>query len=61
MQAARARVTRLRKQIADLQKAGGRESELARLRGELVEAERAIGEIEQEARAAGAPPGWLRE
>ena len=63
MQAARARVTRLRNQVADLEKAASRDAqqgadpkrrldELARARAELVEAERAVGEIEEEARAA---------
>jgi hypothetical protein len=72
MQSARARVARLRNQIADVDGAARREAvqgvdqkkrleELARLRAELAEAERAVGEIEEQARAAGALPGWLRE
>jgi hypothetical protein len=72
MQAARARVARLRNQLADLEKAAAgdavtgagqkrRLDDLARLRAELAEAERAVGDLEEEARAAGALPGWLRE
>ena len=72
MQAARARVARLRNQIADMDKAAARDAvtgadqkkrldDLARLRAELAEAERAVGDLEEEARAAGALPGWLRE
>lgn len=73
MKEARARVALLRQRVAALDK-GVRESlgstslaqrsrveELARLRAELVAGERAIGEIEEEARKAGALPGWLRE
>jgi hypothetical protein len=35
--------------------------ELALAREELAAAERAIGDLEEEARRAGALPGWLRE
>jgi hypothetical protein len=40
---------------------GKRLQQLERMRAELAAAERAIGEIEDEARRAGALPGWLRE
>jgi hypothetical protein len=72
MRDARAKVTRLKKELADLEKAAAREAtagadpkkrleRLAQTRVELAEAERAITEIEEEARKAGALPGWLRE
>jgi hypothetical protein len=73
MKEARARVARLRQRVKALDKdvrqtAGStslaqrsRVEELARLRAELAAEERAIGEIEEEARKAGALPGWLRE
>lgn len=35
-------------------------AELERLRQEVADAERAIADIEDEARRAGVPPGWLR-
>ena len=72
MRDARAKVTRLRKEVTDLEKAAAREAtagadpkkrldRLAQMRVELTEAERAVTEIEEEARKAGALPGWLRE
>jgi hypothetical protein len=35
-------------------------AELERVRGEISEQERALAELEEEARRAGVPPGWLR-
>jgi hypothetical protein len=74
MKEARAKVARLKQQIDVLDKiaqqnAGAtstaeqkkRVEQLAKMREELAAAERAIGEIEDEARKAGALPGWLRE
>jgi hypothetical protein len=40
---------------------GKRVQQLARMREELAVAERSIDEIEDDARRAGALPGWLRE
>jgi hypothetical protein len=35
-------------------------AELERVRGEITEQERTLTELEEEARRAGVPPGWLR-
>jgi chromosome segregation ATPase len=35
-------------------------AELERVRGEISEQERTLAELEEEARRAGVPPGWLR-
>jgi hypothetical protein len=35
-------------------------AELERMRGDIAEQEHAISELEEEARRAGVPPGWLR-
>jgi hypothetical protein len=35
-------------------------AELERVRGDISEQERALAELEEEARRAGVPPGWLR-
>ena len=35
-------------------------AELERVRGEIGEQERTLAELEEEARRAGVPPGWLR-
>jgi hypothetical protein len=35
-------------------------AELERVRGDITEQERMLVELEEEARRAGVPPGWLR-
>ena len=35
-------------------------AELARLKKSIVDGKKAIADLEEEARRAGAPPGWLR-
>jgi len=73
MKEARARVAQLKQQVEKLdtivrQNSGStslaqksRIEQLTQMREELAAAERAIGEIEDQARKAGALPGWLRE
>jgi hypothetical protein len=69
MKDAREKVARLKKEVDELDRitrqnlgaTSKRAAELAKAREELAAAERAIPEIEEEARRAGALPGWLRE
>jgi hypothetical protein len=73
MKEAREKAARLKKEADSLDAAVSQNSgsttiaqrsrieRLTRVREELAAAERAIGEIEEEARKAGALPGWLRE
>jgi hypothetical protein len=73
MKEAREKVARLKREVEGLdtvvrQNSGSttlaqrsRIERLTRVREELAAAERAIGEAEEEARKAGALPGWLRE
>jgi hypothetical protein len=73
MKEARQLVARLKKEVEQLETAvnqnvgsttlgaQSRRVELTKRREDLALAERSIGEIEEEARKAGALPGWLRE
>jgi hypothetical protein len=69
MKDAREKAAALGKQVDELERitrqnlgaTSRRAAELAKAREELVAAERAIADIEEEGRRAGALPGWFRE
>ena len=73
MKEAREKAAKLKQQVEELDTAArqysgsttiaqrSRLERLAKLREELAAAEKAIGDTEEEARRAGALPGWLRE
>jgi hypothetical protein len=73
MKEARERVARLKQEVQRLEAAvnqdpgsttlaaQSRRVQLTKAREDLAAAERAIGDLEEEARKAGALPGWLRE